>query len=286
MKAVIGAYSDGAYDSFSKCTFDVKDYGLIMTGGTGIFTDECVINSGRFGVMFHGSGSLTVDKGSVFNTKEAVIQVKSAHPTIVVDNAKLNSESGIILEAIVNDDPWKMGGMPGVGMPAGLSGGAPGGAMPEGGMPGVGKTGGSGDLTATFKNVTLKGDIVSSMTSESDVAVTFENAAITGAITTAASKSRADIDGVKLSKKTYYYIGAVRNTYCATDDKYGMKVSLDGKSRWVVDENSYLTVLTIAEGADITAPEGYSLTMTVNGAIKPIKAGEYKGKIVLTVTKS
>ena len=172
------------------------------------------------------------------------------------------------LETVVNDDPWKVGGMPGAGMPAGLSGGAPGGAMPEGGMPGVGKTGGSGDLTATFKNVTLKGDIVSSMTSESDVVVTFENAAITGAITTAASKSRADIDGVKLSKKTYYYIGAVRNTYCATDDKYGMKVSLDGKSKWVVDENSYLTVLTIAEGADITAPEGYSLAMTVNGSVK------------------
>jgi hypothetical protein len=271
-----GAYSDGAYDSFSKCTFDVKDYGLIMTGGTGIFTDGCVVNSGRFGVMFHGAGNLTIDKGCVFNTKRAVIQVKSASPTIVVDNSKLSSESGIILEAIVNDDPWKVGGMPG---------GGPGGpAADRGGMPK--SAGGSTDATATFKNMTMKGDIVSSMTRERDVIINFEKTTITGAITTATSRAQSDIDGVKLTKKYYYYIGAVKNTYCATDEKHGMKVSLDGKSRWVVNQNSYLTSLILSDGAVIAAPDGYRLTMTVNGVEKEIKAGSYSGKIALTVIKS
>jgi len=287
-----GAYSDGAYDSFSKCTFDVKDYGLIMTGGTGIFTDECVVNSGRFGVMFHGSGSLSADKGCVFNTKKAVFQVKGASPTIVVDNCKLNSESGVILEAIVNDDPWKVSGPPGSGMAGGASGGAQAGKMPEGGAAQGGASGGRGGmpgstvLTATFKNMTMNGDLLTSMTRERDVIVNFENVAITGAITTATSVAQSDIDGVKLTKKNYMYIGAVKNTYCATDEKYGMKVSLDGKSRWVVEENSYLTGLDISEGAVIAAPDGYKLSMTVNGVKKEIKAGRYSGKISLSVTKA
>jgi hypothetical protein len=307
-----GAYADGAYDSFSNTKFDVKDYALIMTGGTGIFTDSCVVNSGRFGVMFHGSANLTIDKGSTFNTKEAVIQIKSARPTIVVDDAKLNSESGVILQAMANDDPnmkgGRMGGPPGGGMPGGAPvgmqggdtrGGAPGampegeaggmpgrgdargGGMPGGGMPGGGMRGGSSDVTATFKNVTLKGDMVSSMTSESDVIVKFENATITGAITTAAATPVGEP-----SYEKYYLIGEVAHTYCATNDKYGIKTSLDGKSKWVVDKTSYLTDLALAEGAGIVAPEGYVVTMTVNGTPKQIKPGNYKGKIVLKVAKS
>jgi hypothetical protein len=166
------------------------------------------------------------------------------------------------------------GGAP--GSMQGSSGGAPGGAMPEGGMPGRG----SSEVKATFRNVTLNGDMVSSMTGESDVIVNFENATITGAITTATA-----VPVGEPSYEKFYLIGEVTNTYCATDDKYGIKASLDGKSKWVVDETSYLTSLTVAEGAAITAPEGYSMMMTVNGAVKQIKAGEYKGKIVITVAK-
>jgi hypothetical protein len=324
-----GAYADGAYDSFSNTKFDVKDYALIMTGGTGIFTDRCTVNSGRFGVMFHGSANLTIDKESAFNTKEAVIQVKSAQPTIVVDNSKLSSENGIILQAIENDDPnmkgGRMGGPPG-GMPGGdMRGGAPegmargdgrsgsgggmpgggargggpagmpegaagdmpgrgdarGGGVPPGGMPGGGMRSGSNNVTATFKNVTLKGDMVTSMTSQSDVVVKFENATITGAITTSTAKPVGEP-----SYEKFYLIGEVTHTYCATNDKYGIKASFDENSKWVVDETSYLTGLTVAEGAGINAPEGYVLTMTVNGAPKPIKPGNYTGKIILKVVKS
>jgi len=314
-----GAYADGAYDSFSKTRFDVKDYALIMTGGSGIFTDECMVNSGRFGVMFHGSAKLTIDKGSVFNTKKAVIQVKSARPTIVVDNAKLNSESGLILQVISNDDPnmkgGMMGGAPGGtdgaggagggmpggdksgGMQEGNKGGAPsgegmqeGGGMPGGadgaggaggGMPGGGPGGGSNEVTATFKNMAMKGDIVTAMTGESDVVVDLEKTTITGAITT----GTATPVGTPSYEK-YYLIGEVTHNYCATSDKYGIKVSLDAGSRWEVDKTSYLTGLTIARGAAITAPKGFKVTMTVDGVSKAIGEGEYKGKIVLTVTKS
>jgi hypothetical protein len=314
-----GAYADGAYDSFSNTRFDVHDYALIMTGGTGIFTDGSVVNSGRFGVMFHGSAKLTIDKACVFNTKEAAIQVKSARPTIVVDNATLNSGNGLILQVISNDDPnmkgGMMGGAPGGvapggaggpgsapgeksgdkaagGMPGGsggTSGGDRGGSMPggddrggsmpggegrSGGMPG----GGSTEVSATFKNMNLKGDIVTSMTAESDVVITFEKANITGAITT----STATPIGTPSYEK-YFLIGEVKHTYCETNDKYGIKVSLKGDSAWVVDKTSYLTGLTIADGGSVKAPAGRKLSMTVNGAGTDIKVGAYSGKIILKV---
>ena len=48
----------------------------------------------------------------------------------------------------------------------------------------MGAKGFSKDVNATFKNVTLKGDIINSYTGSSPVNVVFENATITGAITT------------------------------------------------------------------------------------------------------
>jgi len=318
-----GAFSDGNVNTYSGCTFNVVDYALIMQRGSAHFTDGTVVNSQRLGAMsYGGSNILTIDKDSVFNTKKAAIQIKGGSPTIVVDNAKLNSESGVIFQAMLQDDPdmvksSRSGGTQGVAASAGVAGaGAPGGAsgtgapggsaqasaspapggapgagssagMPGGGMPGAAAGGGP---KVTFKNVTLNGDIVTSMTSEGDVDVTLEKATITGAITTSIAEHAKGPNGEELTERDdtslYKIIGEVKDTYSATNDKYGMKLSLDKDSKWIVDETSYLTNLTIAEGASITAPEGATVTMTVNGVKKPVKAGEYKGKIVLTITKS
>jgi len=320
-----GAYSIGdCIDTFSGCKINVHDMALIMANETasGVFTDGTVVNSGRFGVMVHAGnyGTLTINKGAVFNTTAAVIQVKSSYPNIEVEGAELNSKNGVILQAIVNDDPNMSIGDAGdgrgdnqagargeSGMAAGAAtgkdggpggrGGAPGGteqgdgkggAPSDGGMPG-----GSGnsrrDITASFKDMTLKGDIINSMTTLGNIVVKLEKTAITGAITTATAEHAVGRNGEKLvmQDKTdlYYLIGEVNETYCATGDKYGIKVSLDGKSSWIVDNNSYLTGLTIADGAAITAPEGYRLTMTVDGVITALKTGDYNGKIILTVTK-
>ena len=275
-----GSYADGSSNTFSGTTFDVNDYGLIITGGSGHFTDGCVVNSGRFGVMSHqGSGKVTIDKGCVFNTKKAVLQVKSGTPTFIVDNSTLKSDSGIILQAMMNDDPNKNFGS-GAGPVGGSRGSSPEG-MPAGA--GAGKA-----VTAIFRNMTLSGDIYTSMTSLNDVVVTFEKATITGAITTATAQHAVGPNGERLvmQDKTdlYYLIGEEIPTYSATDEKYGMKVSLDADSTWVVSKTSYLTSLSLAEGAVVGAPEGQRVTMTVNGAKKPITAGTYEGKIVLTAT--
>ncbi len=63
----------------------------------------------------------------------------------------------------------------------------------------------------------------------------------------------------------------------------GVIVSLDEKSVWTVTGTSYLTALTLADGASLTAPEGKTLTMTVDGVETAVNPGAYTGQIVLTV---
>jgi hypothetical protein len=42
---------------------------------------------------------------------------------------------------------------------------------------------------------------------------------------------------------------------------WGVRMSLDAKSKWTVTENSSLSSLTIAKGSSIKAPKGYTLTI-------------------------
>lgn len=82
------------------------------------------------------------------------------------------------------------------------------------------------------------------------------------------------INRLELSNVTQTPAPAVNN---------GVVVSLDGSSVWTVTGTSYLTALTLADGAVLTAPAGKTLTMTVDGAETAVQPGAYTGKIVLTV---
>jgi hypothetical protein len=270
-----GAYADGnSLDTFSGCWMNVADMGLIMTAGSGVFTDGSVVNSGRFGVMMHGSGSgsLTIDGGSVFHTEAAVIQVKGNYPTIVVDDAVLHSRSGVILESFANDDPF----------------GGPGGPPPgDGEMPPGPSEPSVKAVTASFSNMRLRGDIVNGNTADSDILVNFENAVIKGAITTAATQRLAE-DLTMDDGDQYYLIGEVEHTFGppAAGDLYGLVATLDENSKWMVTETSYLTGLNLAEGAVVTAPRCRNLSMTVDGVETELEVGAYAGAIVLEVTEA
>lgn len=63
----------------------------------------------------------------------------------------------------------------------------------------------------------------------------------------------------------------------------GVVVTLDKTSAWTVTGTSYITGLTVSEGAILKAPVGKTLTMTVDGVETAIGAGCYQGHIVLTV---
>ena len=276
-----GAYSIGdSLDRFSHCTFNVHDIGMIMAAeGSGTFTDGTVVNSGRFGVMMHsgaGGGTLTIDKGSVFNTKSTAIQIKGRGSHVIVDHASINAGNGIILQAMINDDPFAMG--PGAGPPVGVQ--APAGAPPGAANPT--RTLNS-DVAATFRHVTLKGDIINSRTAQGDMQVALESAHLNGAIsiaTAAASTGKAP------TAATYYLIGEVTNTFGPSADKNGLQVRLDAHSSWTVTHTSYLSALTLAPGARVSAAKGETVALQVDGQAVALKAGAYRGHVVLQVTHS
>ncbi|MGC3981490.1 MAG: hypothetical protein QM808_09540 [Steroidobacteraceae bacterium] len=305
-KSGYGAYADGvSMDSFSGCTLKTPDYGLIVTGGSALLTDKTVIKSDRIAIMTHssGSGTITIDKGTVLNSKQASIQVKSSFNKIVVDNATFNTGSRVILESVVNDDPFAGAGMgAGAAGPGGMGGGAPGGAPPggggappagaaPGGPPGGAAPAGGGArfnepaagprvISASFSNVNLKGDIIHSMTSLGGMTVSITDATITGGI----SSSNA-VQETKPTEQTLKLVGVLKQTFAPVSSN-GVEVTLGRNGKWIANKTSYLSALTIADGASLTAPKGYSLSLTVDGRDTPIKTGNYKGAVVVKVSKS
>jgi hypothetical protein len=257
-----GSYSIGAaLNTFTATTFKVPDMALIMANGeaSATFQGGSVVKSGRFGVMMHGNdgGVLTI-KDSSFDTQAAVIQAKSSNPTIDIDNASLKSANGLLIQAVVNDDPYS------VYTGATLSG---------------------SNVTAVLSNSTLSGDIVNGNTTTGAVAVTLSNTQLTGAITEASTTHATASDGTELTfdhPELYKLVGEFVHTYASTG--YGMTVSLAGRSTWTVNKTSYLTSLTIGSNSAVKAPGGRKLTMTVDGTATAITPGKsYSGVIVISV---
>lgn len=250
-----GAYNDmQCTDYFDHCTFEVPDYALIHTGpGTSTFTNMTVVNSERWGIMFHGGapGTVNIDRGSVFNTGLTCFLMKSSYPTFNIDNAQLNAANGIILHAMLSDDPMS----------------------PD-------QSGGDTNIDANFSNMSMVGDIVNTNTGKCNVNVTLTNASIAGAITTGTQEFLGEYPRSIDARQD---IGMVAATYAATTDAYGVKVVLGAGANWVVTKTSYLTSLTFGKHGQVTAPAGYKLGMMVDGKPTLFKPGTYTGAITIKV---
>jgi len=84
-------------------------------------------------------------------------------------------------------------------------------------------------------------------------------------------------DSSKLDKNTVLNNLVLEKNYKTV---WGLDMTIDGKSSWTVTDKSRLASLTIAEGAEINAPNGQSLTMTVGGVNTAIKPGAYKNVVI------
>ena len=73
-------------------------------------------------------------------------------------------------------------------------------------------------------------------------------------------------------------------TECRAAPSAAMKILVSGET-WEVGRTIQLDKLVISEGADIVAPHGYDLTMTVDGVGTTIAPGTYEGNVVLTPTQ-
>ena len=107
-----------------------------------------------------------------------------------------------------------------------------------------------------------------------------KNTQLTGIVSSALQAYR---DGVtEITEKNRMELSNVTQTAAPTVNN-GVIVSLDENSTWTVTDTSYITALTIADGAKVVAPEGKTLTMTVDGVETPSVPGKYVGKIVLNI---
>jgi hypothetical protein len=113
-----------------------------------------------------------------------------------------------------------------------------------------------------------------------NLGVNLVNTTVTGVISAAGQKYRDGLAIItpknrdELSNVTQFAAQPVNN---------GVVVTLDGASKWVVTGQSFLTSLTLAEGAQLAGENGKAVTMTVNGVVTQAAPGTYTGVIELNV---
>lgn len=319
-----GAYAIGdAVDTFYGSNITTPDYGMIITGGTGIFgasTSENVqtansnlklgltsnemkalketqttVKSNRFGVMCHGSGNIYVKDGTTFDTRETTFLIKGTNANINVDGSKgaqLKTGNGVLLQLMDNDDPGPVM-TNGVMYNTGVYHEPTGDATLDTTHNTTTVTSGT-DTIANFSNITLNGNFYNSTRGGTSTDMTGKKVDLAKNLSLnfdkskitgviSASTARHAIDTI--TSNEYKQLGEVTNTSAAAINN-GVIVSLTNGSTWTVTGNSYLTNLTIGAGSKITAPTGYKVTMKVNGSETNIAAGTYNGNIEITVTQT
>ena len=311
-----GSYGIGdATERFLGCTIDVATYATISRGSFLYYGDSdpelvaqlnddlelglsnrelrhlrpqpTIVNSQRFGIMWHGGGTLDISGGTIFNTGETTFLDKGQAIKITVDGsqgAQLNPGNGVLLQVMDDDDP---GPVPPAMTNTGVYYEPTGPVTPQAGRDTT--VAGSEDALATFANIVLNGNFYNSMRGDipggmgpappRNLGLTFDNASITGVI----SASTAHHVQSTITADDYRLLGEVTNTPSEAVNN-GVIVSLTNGSVWTVTGTCHLTSLLVEEGSLITAADGQDITMTVDGTPTEIAAGvTYTGAIVLTV---
>jgi hypothetical protein len=328
-----GSYGIGdAIERFLGCTFNVATYATICRDTFVYYGDSdadvvaqlntdlelglsnrelrrirkrpTIVNSDRFGVMWHGGGTVDISGGTVFNTVETTFLNKGQPIALTVDGSKgaeLNPGNGVILQVMDDDDP-------GVAFPAMTNTNIY--TEPTGDVvldPTHDVTvADDSDALATLSNIALAGDFYNSMRgdvpgafgppSPRNMAITLVNADITGVISssTATHLLNEIHPPIGVDETTgepyinegheldYKYLGMVTNTPGPAINN-GVIVSLDADSSWTLTGTCHLTSLGLEEGSVVAGLNGAAVTMTVDGAVTTIAPGAYSGAIVLTV---
>lgn len=111
-----------------------------------------------------------------------------------------------------------------------------------------------------------------------NLVLTLEKASLTGRISSAKQFYREGL--TTLGPENCHEVNNVRQEAAPTVNN-GVLLTLDGASKWNVTGTSYITKLTLAEGAVIAAADGGAVRMTVDGVETPVAPGEYTGRIVI-----
>lgn len=289
--------------------FNVGSYATIFTGGTATYGDSdaatvaalnkslnlgltdadlraikprnTVVNSRRFGYMWHGNGTLTINGGTQINSPHATFLNKGQQIDVTVDGsrgAQLNPGDGILVQLIDNDDPGPVmvdGNLENAGVYTQPTGEPTKDANFD--VTAVHAT----DSVCAFNDISLRGDFYNGMRGDLNMVLNFTSSRVKGVISSTLAVHSVDT----ITAATWWELGEVTNTAQAAVNN-GAIVSLAGGSQWTVTGTSYLTSLTLDRTSSVAADGfGRSVKMTVDGAATKIEAGKsYSGAIVLTVS--
>jgi hypothetical protein len=263
-----------------------------------------IVNSIRFGVMWHGAGSVDISGGTIFNTGETTFLNKGQAIAINVDGSKgarLTPHNGVILQMMEDDDPGPV--FPAMTNTAIYN--EP--TTPVKLQPGHDvTTADETDTLASFSNINLKGDFYNAMRgdmpgafgppSPRNMALSFVNANIIGVISASTATHILphieypigwdETSGLAHTNKghteDYKYLGMVSNTPSPALNN-GAIVSLDSNSSWTLTGTCYLTSLSIEKGSVIAGLSGAKVAMIVDGVKTAITPGTYSGAITLYI---
>jgi len=279
--SVIGSGDVYYGDSTSEAVKSLNEkFGLGLTAEElkSIPAKPTVINSRKYGVMWHRSGNpLKVDGGTVFNTAKTTFIVSGVPATITMDGskgAKINPGNGVIMQVASDDQPADMSSAGYYEEPT---------TAPEP-IAGFDNTSADGAATTNFSNIDLKGDFYNSvgwgkLTDKLNMALNLNRSSITGVI----SASESHHASSKITVANLREFHAITDTVRPAVNN-GVIVNLTNGSKWTVTGTSYLTKLALDGSSSVTAPTGSSISMTVNGSMMDIKPGQiYTGAIVVSV---
>lgn len=179
------------------------------------------------------------------------ILVKSTSADITLNKTKMSSYNGVLVHTVLNSD--SMGNFLKAGDNTKVK-----------------------PVSLTMKNMNVTGDILHD-DYQRDMDVSLNNTTLTGNI----------VQGTYDSWKTLWSGKDITSANWLPDKSWSgtnnLSVTLNSSSKWIVTSTSSLSSLTIDNGAELSAPSGKKLTMTVDGKTAEIKAGTYSGDIQLTV---
>ena len=248
---------------------DELDFGLTAEELSGLAEQGSQINSKRFGIMCTGAGTVDISGRTSIRTGETFFLNKGQKVTLTVDGsdgASIYAANGILMQVMDSDDPGP------TGKPYTEPSDEP--AADE-----------SFDASAvenaavsSFSNIELTGDFYNAVgytktSGEMNMALNFDNAAVTGIISSASSDHLKD--ELYINEEDYKLFGVLENTPGPPVNN-GVIVSLANGSVWKVTGESYLTSLSVDEGSIVNG------TVTVNGAAVDSSAGgSWTGDIVV-----
>ncbi|MFE0518152.1 hypothetical protein [Streptomyces sp. NPDC058954] len=276
--AAVVHYGDSTAEAVAALDTELE-LGLGEAESASIPARNTVVNSGHFGYMFFGAGTLTLDGGTVVNSERATFLNKGQQTAITVDGsrgARLDPRDGIILQMIELDDPGPVavdGKMMNVGVYTEPTDDPTKDASFD--VTAVH----TADSAARFTSIALRGDFYNGMRKGKNMVLTFEDSTLEGVVSATRTRHRVST----IDAATFYELGIVTNTVQAAVNN-GAIVRLNSGSTWTVTGTSHLTSLTLAADAAVRAPRGKRVTLTVDGKETALTPGAgYTGDLVLTV---